>query len=89
VTLGHLHNAVETLAELGPRILVIDLSGLNFLSASGARLLLAANKRLGANRLAVVITPGHIAGKTTHIVDSDQELSVYETLREALAATGM
>ena len=84
-TLGHLDHALATMTELGPRRLIVDLSGVSFFSSSGAKLLLEANKRLGSDCLAVVVEPGRVAGNITRVVDPNDELTRYESLESALA----
>jgi anti-sigma B factor antagonist len=81
-----IHAGVPTSA----RMLVIDLSDLDFIDSSGVAMLFALARRLGSRRqeLRVVSGFGQPVSRVLEIVEFDRAAPVYESLDEALADTG-
>jgi anti-anti-sigma factor len=78
-----IHDAVPTSA----RMLVVDLSDLDFIDSSGVAMLFAVARRLGSRRqeLRVVAGSGKPVARVLEIVEFDRAAPVHDSLDEALA----
>ena len=80
-----IHDAMPTSA----RLLVVDLSDLEFIDSSGVAMLFAVARRLGSRRqkLRVVAESGKPVARVLEIVEFDRAAPVHDSLEEALADT--
>jgi anti-sigma B factor antagonist len=73
--------------ERGPELLVVDLTGVEFLDSVTLAVLLATRKALGeASRMAVVVPPDSYTRLIFDVAGVDQWLHVVASRDEALAA---
>jgi anti-anti-sigma factor len=79
---------VEALAS-GPKALVLDLSGVDFLASAGLQTLVATHERLGKDgdgTTFAVVADGPATSRPIQLTGLDQILSMYPTMAEAMAA---
>jgi len=71
-----------------PRILVLDLAGLSFVSVAGVRMLHTAQNHAAARNVIVRVVPGHhpVVLDTLHTTGLDAVLDLYAGRQEAVAA---
>jgi anti-anti-sigma factor len=83
-TRDHLRRAVSQALKQNPRILVVDLSGLDFIDCAGLSVLIWAHKRLAGQERQLLITGGqpivrrliHLAGADTYLHLSAPEAGI-------------
>lgn len=75
-------------AEYPPEVLLLDLSGLSFLSVAGARAVLAVHESAGASRVRVVTGDRPAVREFLHATRFDAVLDCYRTRVGAIAAGG-
>jgi anti-sigma B factor antagonist len=73
-------------ADPRPEVLVLDLSGLSFLSVAGVRAMHTAHDAAGDTRLRVVIGERRAVCEFLHTIGSDAVLDCYRTRIDAIAA---
>ena len=73
-------------AEYPPEVLLLDLSGLSFLSVGGARAVLAVHERAGMSRVRVVTGYRHDVREFLRATGFEAILDCYRTRVGALAA---
>ncbi|MCV7234817.1 STAS domain-containing protein [Mycobacterium branderi] len=76
----------EALAE-EPAVLVIELSGMEFLASAGVRVLAAAREKLGDSGQLVVVANSPVTKRPIELLGLDKTVALYPTLDDALAAT--
>jgi anti-sigma B factor antagonist len=80
-----LENAIDSTLAGKPGALVIDLSEVSFLASAGMSALVAAHKRAGGTRIAVV-ADGPATSRQLKMTNLDQVFALHPTLDEALGA---
>jgi anti-anti-sigma factor len=87
-TYDQLRGALETEAVTGIALLIVDLSGLEFMDSTGVQVLLdirvMRNDRGGKLALA---QPQHTVARVLNLVGADQLIPVYPSVEDAAAGT--
>ncbi|KDN22028.1 anti-anti-sigma factor [Amycolatopsis rifamycinica] len=73
-------------AEHPPEVLLLDLSGLSFLSVAGARAIHTVHESSGTSRVRVVTGNGPVVREFLHATRFDAVLDCYRTRVGAIAA---
>jgi anti-sigma B factor antagonist len=83
---GTLHSLLEAETGKGPGLLVIDMSGLQYMDSAALQAIVRANLALGASggRLALVRPHPNVA-RVLQMTEVDQLVPVYASLAEALS----
>lgn len=83
-----LEDEVDRLLEHDEKSIILDLSGVTYLSSSGLRVLLSINKQTqGAGGL-VLVNPREVVKKIIEVAELDDILTQAKTLEEAMAILG-
>lgn len=83
--------AAEIAAALSgfpPRLIVLDLCGVDLLAAAGVRVLIETTTTCAARGIAVCVAcdPSTIVYRVTQLLRIEEQLAVYPTARDAVAA---
>jgi len=87
-TYDQLRGALESEAAMGVALLIVDLSGLEFMDSTGVRVLLDIRVMMKdrGGKLALA-QPQHTVARMLNLVGADQLIPVYGTVEEAAAGT--
>jgi anti-sigma B factor antagonist len=85
VTAPALEEAIAAVVTDGPKALVIDLSGVDFLGSVGLKILAATHEKLGKSAEFGVVARGPATRRPIHLTGLDKTFSLYPTLDEALS----
>jgi anti-anti-sigma factor len=80
-----LQHLFERAARLRPAVVVIDLSGLNFLASAGMAVLVRAHRQIPRGTELRVVAEGRRTLRPLELTRLTDELSVFPTLSAALA----
>jgi anti-sigma B factor antagonist len=86
LTAPQLEESVTVALGERPAVLVIDLTGVDFLSSAGIAALVAAQQQAGEHTRVCVVAAGHVTFRPLELTGIDKELTIYSTLDRALAA---
>jgi anti-anti-sigma factor len=80
-----LEQAIASVSDSAPELVVLDLAELEFMDVAGLRAVLRSNERLreAGKRLAVA-SPGHGVRRLLALTQQDEVLSVFGSTAEAL-----
>lgn len=85
-TYDQLRNALESEAGRGVALLVVDLSGLEFMDSTGVQILLDIRVMMDDRGGKLVLAaPQATVARVLNLVGADQLIPVYETVEEAAA----
>ena len=87
-TVPALEAAIDEALAGGPKALVIDLSGVDFLASAGLQTLVATHERIGKARGLAVVADGPATSRPIQLTGLDQVLALYPTISEAMADLG-
>jgi anti-anti-sigma factor len=77
-TAADLAEAISTAERQGPDLVGLEMSGVDFLDATGVHLLIAANRRARlARRRFVISEPGYAVRRILAITGLDQQLEIW------------
>jgi anti-sigma B factor antagonist len=87
-TYDQLRGALETEAARGVALLIVDLSGLEFMDSTSVQVLLDIRVMMDnqGGKLALA-SPQNTVARVLNLVGADQLIPVYESVREAQAGT--
>lgn len=88
LTAPKLDEQVSIALETRPPLLVIDLSEVTFLGSAGMSSLVSAHRMAGPATKVRIVAAGRTTARAMQIVGLDQQLPIYSTLGEAVAADG-
>ncbi|HWO62400.1 MAG TPA: STAS domain-containing protein [Umezawaea sp.] len=80
-----LHRALESVAVPCPRLLVADLSAVEFLACAGLSVLITAHRRGGGRTCLRVVAAGRATRRPLALTGVDNYFRVFRTRAEALA----
>jgi anti-anti-sigma factor len=81
-----LHGVLESVAREHPRLLLVDLSGLNFMDSTGLRMLLRANRTLDRQGGVLgLVAPQAAVSRVLQLTKADQLVPVYDSVADAAA----
>jgi anti-sigma B factor antagonist len=80
-----LEDEVDRLLEHDTKSIILDLSGVTYLSSSGLRVLLSINKQTQVAGGLVLINPREVVKKIIEVAELDDILTQTKTLEEAMA----
>ncbi len=83
-TVRFILDAVAKVVRSRPRRMIVDISEVDFFGTTGYLALLHAKNQMGGE-LAVVASAGRIAARPLRLIDTDGNLTVFESLPDAFA----
>lgn len=86
VTAPEFDEVVAGVVDQGPAVLVVDLTGVSFLSSAGLQVLAGAHRRLGERGLRAV-TPSNVTARPFTSTGLDTWIGLFPSVDAALAAT--
>lgn len=86
LTAPRFEDAVTRALNERPETLVVDLSKVEFLASAGLSVLVAAHHAAGEHTQLRVVTEGSATVRPMQLTGLDQQIPVYRSLEDALAA---
>lgn len=86
LTAPKLDEQISVALESEPPLLVIDLTDVTFLGSAGMTSLVAAHRMAGTATTVRIVASGRTTARAMQIVGLDQQLPIYATLGDAVAA---
>jgi anti-anti-sigma factor len=77
---------IVTALKEGPRVLVIDLSGVTFMASVGLRILVATQEELRESVRVAVVANNPATSRPIQMTGLDEIIALYPSLDEALSA---
>lgn len=81
-----LEEAVDAAVSDGPKTLIIDLTGVDFLASAGMAILVATQRRLGDDAAFAVVADGPATARPFRLTGLDEVIQLFATVEEARAA---
>ncbi|HET9255171.1 MAG TPA: STAS domain-containing protein, partial [Pseudonocardiaceae bacterium] len=85
LTAGGLRQAIVTVLDSRPRVLVVDLSKVEFMASAGMNVLVEADEAAGSATLLRVVATGNVTMRPLRVTGLAEYLAVFESLDAALA----
>jgi anti-anti-sigma factor len=85
VTAGEFEKALMAALRDRPELLVVDLSGVDFLGSAGLTALVAAHQKAGSQTALRVVAESSSSARPLQLTGLDQEIPVCATREQALA----
>ena len=81
-----LHGALESVVREHPSLMLVDLSGLNFMDSTGLRMLLRASRALDRQGGVLgLVAPQASVARVLQLTKADQLIPVYDSVADAAA----
>jgi anti-sigma B factor antagonist len=84
-----LEDEIDRLLEQKTKSIILDLSGVTYLSSSGLRVLLSINKQTEGIGGLVLLNPGDVVKRIIEVAELDDLLIQAKTVEEAMAILGV
>jgi anti-anti-sigma factor len=85
LTAPQLSDAVDEAVVRTPASLIIDISGVDFLSSAGMMALVTAHENIAPHGRLAVVADGPATARPMHLVGLDKTITVYSSVDEAVA----
>ncbi|WP_170140085.1 STAS domain-containing protein [Prauserella marina] len=86
LTAPDMHEAIEQAVDERPRLLVVDLSKVEFLGCAGLSVLVTAKLHAGWRTCLRVVATDRVTRRPLELTGLDQRLTVYDSLDAALTS---
>ncbi|MCX5042326.1 STAS domain-containing protein [Aldersonia sp. NBC_00410] len=87
VSAPQLADSIQNSLENAPAVVIVDLTGVEFLASAGMTVLLTAHQHIGESAQFAVVADGPAVGRPLHLVGVDKLLTIHTTLAAALEAS--
>lgn len=86
LTAPEVERRIAGVLEKNPTLLIVDLTGIEFLASHGMNVLLAAHGQCGAGTTFAVVADGPVTRRPMQLIGITDMLTVYPTLDDALGS---